>query len=134
MTIEVFGRPLWAGVLAQLDDEAGWLWLLGGLVLVGFSVVIAIILFNYGKLWLQAFMSNARVRIIELIGMSLRQVNTRVIVEAKIMAMQAGVGTDPETGITTRRLRSRFRPGRSDRSRRSRRSRRRPHKRLPESH
>ena len=111
MTSDLFGKPHSGVVLAQIDDQAGWLWLLGGLLLVGLSVVLAIILFNYGKLWLQAFMSNARVRIIELIGMSLRQVNTRVIVEAKIMAMQAGVGTDPETGITTRRLEAHYLAG-----------------------
>ena len=46
-----------------------------------------------------------------LIGMSFRQVNARVIVQAKIMAMQAGVGTDPTTGITTRRLEAHYLAG-----------------------
>ena len=41
----------------------------------------------------------------------LRQVNARTIVEAKIMAMQAGVGTDPDTGITTRRLEAHYLAG-----------------------
>jgi uncharacterized protein YqfA (UPF0365 family) len=43
--------------------------------------------------------------------MSLRQVHARTIVEAKIMAMQAGVGTDPHTGITTRRLEAHYLAG-----------------------
>src|SRR5262245_60727919 len=43
--------------------------------------------------------------------MSLRQVHARTIVEAKIMAMQAGVGTDPQTGITTRRLEAHYLAG-----------------------
>ena len=105
--------PTLAVLLAQIEEarESGWVWLIGGLLLIGLSVVVAIILFSYGKLWLQAFMSNARVRIIELIGMSLRQVSSRVIVEAKIMAMQAGVGTDPQTGITTRRLEAHYLAG-----------------------
>jgi uncharacterized protein YqfA (UPF0365 family) len=56
-------------------------------------------------------MSNARVSMFSLIGMSLRQVHARTIVEAKIMAMQAGVGTDPATGITTRRLEAHYLAG-----------------------
>ena len=43
--------------------------------------------------------------------MSLRQVNARVIVQGKIMAMQAGVGSDPHTGITTRRLEAHYLAG-----------------------
>ena len=72
---------------------------------------LALVVFSYGKLWLQAFMSNARVSLLSLIGMSLRQVHARTIVEAKIMAMQAGVGTDPQTGITTRRLEAHYLAG-----------------------
>jgi uncharacterized protein YqfA (UPF0365 family) len=75
------------------------------------AFVMALVLFNYGKLWLQAFMSNARVSMLSLIGMSFRQVHARSIVEAKIMAMQAGVGTDPQTGITTRRLEAHYLAG-----------------------
>ena len=73
--------------------------------------VFALLVFSYGKLWLQAFVSNARVSFLSLIGMSLRQVHARTIVDAKIMAMQAGVGTDPHTGITTRRLEAHYLAG-----------------------
>ncbi len=62
----------------------------------------------YGKLWFRAYMSNARVSIFSLVGMTFRQVNARTIVDAKIMAMQAGVGTDPNTGITTSRLEAHY--------------------------
>jgi uncharacterized protein YqfA (UPF0365 family) len=79
------------------------------ILLVGF--VLVLLVFSYGKLWLQAFVSNAYVGIFSLIGMSLRQVHARTIVEAKIMAMQAGVGTDPDTGITTRRLEAHYLAG-----------------------
>jgi uncharacterized protein YqfA (UPF0365 family) len=74
-------------------------------------VVIALVLISFGNLWLQAFMSNARVSFFNLVGMYLRQVHPRTIVEAKIMAMQAGVGTDPDTGITTRRLEAHYLAG-----------------------
>jgi uncharacterized protein YqfA (UPF0365 family) len=104
-------------LLAQVEDEP---LAEGGqaiLVLVGIGIVliigfvIAIVAFNYGKLWVQALMSNARVSLLSLIGMSFRQVHARTIVEAKIMAMQAGVGTDPTTGITTRRLEAHYLAG-----------------------
>jgi uncharacterized protein YqfA (UPF0365 family) len=106
-------RAVW--LLAQFgdpDNPGANGWLIFGIIaglLVG--IVMTIVIVNYGKLWLQAYMSNARVSILSLVGMSLRQVNARVIVEAKIMAMQAGVGTDPTTGITTRRLEAHYLAG-----------------------
>ena len=65
----------------------------------------------YGNLWFQAYMSNARVSLLSLIGMTLRQVDARVIVRSKIMAMQAGLGNDPTTGITTRRIEAHYLAG-----------------------
>jgi uncharacterized protein YqfA (UPF0365 family) len=56
-------------------------------------------------------MSNARVSMLSLVGMSLRQVNARVIVQSKIMAMQAGIANDPSAGITTRRLEAHYLAG-----------------------
>jgi uncharacterized protein YqfA (UPF0365 family) len=56
-------------------------------------------------------MSNARISMLSLVAMSLRQVNARVILQGKIMALQAGVGNDPQTGITTRRLEAHYLAG-----------------------
>jgi uncharacterized protein YqfA (UPF0365 family) len=101
---------------ADLDAPAakssyGLLYLVGlALVLIA-GFVLAIVLFSYGKLFVQALMSNAYVSLLSLVGMSLRQVHARTIVEAKIMAMQAGVGGDPHTGITTRRLEAHYLAG-----------------------
>jgi uncharacterized protein YqfA (UPF0365 family) len=75
-----------------------------------FLIAMAVVL-NFGGLWIRAYTSNARVSFFELIGMKLRQVNAGTIVDAKIMAMQAGVGTDPETGITTKRLEAHYLAG-----------------------
>ena len=80
-------------------------------ILVVFLFILGIAVIKYFKLWLQAYMSNARVSMIDLIGMGLRQVNARTVVEGKIMAMQAGVGTDPQTGITTKRLEAHYLAG-----------------------
>ncbi len=78
-------------------------------ILIGL-VIMAVVL-NFGGLWLRAYTSNARVSFFELIGMKLRQVNASTIVDGKIMATQAGVGNDPETGITTKRLEAHYLAG-----------------------
>jgi uncharacterized protein YqfA (UPF0365 family) len=75
------------------------------------GLILFLLVAKYFKLWLQAFMSNAQVSMLSLIGMGLRQVNSRVIVESKIMAMQSGIGTDPNSGITTRRLEAHYLAG-----------------------
>jgi uncharacterized protein YqfA (UPF0365 family) len=79
------------------------------IIVLVFAFLVAII--AYGKLWFQAYMSNARVSLLSLVGMSLRQVNARQIVTAKIMAMQSGIGSDPRSGITTRRLEAHYLAG-----------------------
>ncbi len=93
-------------------QETTQLLLLGLLIALGLLVLVFFIFFaRYFSLWLQAYMSNAHVDPLSLIFMGLRQVNARTIVDGKIMAMQAGVGTDPETGVTTRRLEAHFLAG-----------------------
>src|SRR5439155_25357322 len=62
----------------------------------------------YGKLWFQAYMSSADVSILSLIGMGFRQVNSRVIVQAKIMAAQAGLDINRRNGISTKRLEAHY--------------------------
>ncbi|MAT70610.1 MAG: hypothetical protein CMJ58_13915 [Planctomycetaceae bacterium] len=91
----------------------GWqiMWGVAAVVAVLILLVLAMLLFNVLGLWIRAYTSNARVSPFDLIGMRLRQVNAATIVDAKIMAMQAGVGTDPETGITTRRLEAHYLAG-----------------------
>src|SRR5215471_17591408 len=99
-------------ILAQFDklpDNVG-LYAVGGAFAFFFLIFLLLIL-TYGKLWFQAYMSNARVSLLSLVGMSLRKVDARVIIQAKIMALQAGVGTDPHTGITTRRLEAHYLAG-----------------------
>ncbi len=104
----------WPFVIAQgfnPNTDIKWPWLLvGGIAAIAIFMFMVAML-AYGKLWFQAYMSNARVSMLSLIGMSLRQVNARVILQAKIMALQAGVGSDPTTGITTRRLEAHYLAG-----------------------
>ena len=77
------------------------------LVLGLVALTMLLLIFNYGQLWFQAFWSKAPVRFLELLGMSLRKVNARTIVQARIMAVQAGLGSD----ITARRLEAHYLAG-----------------------
>jgi uncharacterized protein YqfA (UPF0365 family) len=95
---------------ADLDANSAVL-VLGAFILAILAIAILFIVMIYGSLWFQAYMSNARVSLFSLIGMTLRQVDARVIVRSKIMAMQAGTGNDPATGITTRRLEAHYLAG-----------------------
>jgi uncharacterized protein YqfA (UPF0365 family) len=106
----------WPELLAQapganpLESIRLSILIFGGLLVI-FFFMFAMAVLTYGRLWFQAYMSNARVSLMSLIGMSLRQVNSRVILQGKIMALQAGVGSDPTTGITTRRLEAHYLAG-----------------------
>ncbi len=74
---------------------------------VGVAVVVLVfVVLKYGNLWFRAYMSNAHVSILSLIGMSLRKVNAPLIVDARIMAVQAGL-----RDITTRRLEAHYLAG-----------------------
>jgi uncharacterized protein YqfA (UPF0365 family) len=86
--------------------------IVGAGAIVGLFGIFVIILFlMFGALWFQAWMSSANIRMMSLIGMSLRQVDARVIVRAKITAVQAGIGNERETGITTKRLEAHYLAG-----------------------
>ena len=60
-------------------------------IVVLFLLIVLVIFLSFFKLWLQALMSKASVRLFELVGMSLRKVNPRVIVLSKIRAVKAGL-------------------------------------------
>ena len=71
------------------------------------ALTMLLLLFNYGQLWFQAYWSKAAVTFMELVGMTLRKVSARTIVQAKIMATQAGLGHD----INCRRLEAHYLAG-----------------------
>ncbi|WP_010587516.1 flotillin-like protein FloA [Schlesneria paludicola] len=80
------------------------------IVLVGFAVLVMVIFLAviaaYFKLWLRAFVTRARIGPFALLWMSLRKVNPTAIVDAKIMAVQAGL-----RDITTNRLEAHYLAG-----------------------
>ena len=81
------------------------------LVVAILLLVFLIVLFAYGKLWFQAYMSGADVSIPSLVGMGFRKVSPSVIVNAKIMAAQAGLDIGRERGISTSRLEAHYLAG-----------------------
>jgi uncharacterized protein YqfA (UPF0365 family) len=80
----------------------------GLLVILGLvALVMLTLVFNYGQLWFQAYWSKAPISFGELLGMSLRKVNARTIVQARIMAVQAGLGRE----ISSRKLEAHYLAG-----------------------
>ncbi|MCA9107788.1 MAG: flotillin-like protein FloA [Planctomycetales bacterium] len=79
------------------------------LFLVGLGFVFALL--KYGNLWLQAFLSKADITLLSLIGMGFRQVKPEVIVQAKVMAVQAGLDINRRTGMSTTRLEAHYLAG-----------------------
>ncbi len=78
--------------LAQ-PDGFSWNYIFWPLAIV-LGIVLLIIfamLFQYVGLWLQAWLSGARVGLLELIFMRFRKVNPSVIVNSRIMAVKAGL-------------------------------------------
>jgi len=101
-------------LLAQ--DNSLWaewgVWIvIAAVIVIPFAILGGVILFFFFPIWFQARMSSANVSMFSLVGMSLRQVNSRVIVQGKIMATQAGLGRERETGVTTRRLEAHYLAG-----------------------
>lgn len=58
------------------------------------GLVFAILLFNFLGLWIQALFSGAQISLFAMMGMRIRKVNPRLIVNAKIMAVKAGLTLD----------------------------------------
>lgn len=91
-------------------NAGGQIWQMLVVVAIGFVVlllVIALAVFAaYFKLWLRAFVTRARIGPFALLFMSLRKVNPTAIVDAKIMAVQAGL-----RDITTDRLEAHYLAG-----------------------
>jgi uncharacterized protein YqfA (UPF0365 family) len=86
-------------------------WLVGVLALIVFAAVAAAIVLNYGGVWFRAYMSSANISLLSLIGMSFRRVDNRIIVQGKIMSVQAGIGAEKDTAVTTRRLEAHYLAG-----------------------
>ena len=64
-------------------------WVIGALIFV--AVFTGIFLLKFINLYIQAYLSKAKIGILNLVGMQLRKVNPTVIVRAVVMGVQAGI-------------------------------------------
>ena len=74
-----------------------------------FGILFIAVFTRYFRLWIQSKMTRAGIGIFDLLAMTFRKVDPRVIVRAKIMATQAGMG-EPE-GLSTRALEAHYLAG-----------------------
>lgn len=94
-----------------MQASVGSIKIVGAILGIVFLVSIGFLLFFYGSLWFQGYMSGAQVSLLSLVGMSLRKVNARLIMQAKIMLKQAGLPISGPQGISTRRLEAHYLAG-----------------------
>jgi uncharacterized protein YqfA (UPF0365 family) len=83
-------------LFAQLKNESFWTgqspWVLVGLgILLILGLFFVIIFFSFLRLWIQCFLTGAKIGIWDLVGMKLRNVDYGMIVRQKIALVQAGV-------------------------------------------
>lgn len=95
------------------NTERIWNFVYIGLIILAGAIVLGIgaAFLAYGKLWFQAFASGADVTLMSLVGMGFRQVRPGVVVNAKIMAAQAGLDINRRAGISTQRLEAHYLAG-----------------------
>ncbi len=62
-------------------------WIVAAIILGGLLVVVS----RYFSLWLQAYFTGTRIRLLSLVAMSLRKVDPKSIVKCRMMAVQAGL-------------------------------------------
>jgi uncharacterized protein YqfA (UPF0365 family) len=72
-----------------LNIPVGWLVFIAIMLILG--IFFLIVFFSFVRLWIQAFLTGARISIWDLIGMKLRNVDYGMIVRQKIALVQAGV-------------------------------------------
>ena len=59
-------------------------------IVIILSLVVLAIFVKYFRLWIQCVTTRAQIGIFDLLGMTFRKVNPKIIVHSKIMAVQSG--------------------------------------------
>ena len=77
---------------AQKSSDITQLLLTGAIIAgVVFAAAFGVMFLMFFNLWLRAFVTRAQISLMKLMFMKLRKVNPQIIVDAKIMAVQAGL-------------------------------------------
>jgi uncharacterized protein YqfA (UPF0365 family) len=85
---------LFIELLGQVNDVYSTLKIVGGIAIVlvlGFFFIVFAAFFG---LWIQSILTGANITLGNLLGMTFRKVNPKIIVQSKIMAVQAGFTDD----------------------------------------
>ncbi len=91
-------------ILAQQGVSGGTVaFVIGGILLALFALVIIVVVGQFISLYVQAMLSNAHVGLWEIIGMRLRKVDVRQVVYGRIRAVKAGMDI-PTNAIETHYL------------------------------
>ncbi len=93
--------PQIALLAAPTADNIPW-WLVIGAILTLVGIFMMIVFFSFVRLWIQSLLTGAKIGIMDLVGMKLRNVDYQMIVRQKIALVQAGVR------ITTEDLESHY--------------------------
>jgi len=93
--------PQIALLAAPTVDNIPW-WLVIGAILTLVGIFMMIVFFSFVRLWIQSLLTGAKIGIMDLVGMKLRNVDYQMIVRQKIALVQAGVR------ITTEDLESHY--------------------------
>lgn len=80
-----------AGPKTGFDIEKNMWWVVIGGVLLMMLLFFLVIFFSFLRLWIQCFLTGAKISIWDLVGMKLRNVDYGMIVRQKIALVQAGV-------------------------------------------
>jgi len=81
-----------------------------GLAIAGvFLLVVVLVAASYARLWIQCWLTRAKIGIADLLGMTFRKVDPRIIVRSKIMAVKAGIYDD--SGVTSGALEAHYLAG-----------------------
>jgi len=97
-------------LLAQAEGQLGQFVLIVIIFVVVIFLLVGLAVFTrFFRLWIQSKTTGAGITIFDLLGMTFRKVDSKVIVRSKIMAVQAGMGD--ETGITSKALEAHYLAG-----------------------
>ena len=79
------------GGLGDAFNRNTWMLIIGGIVCCWSASSSWSIFFSFVRLWIQCFLTGAKISIWDLVGMKLRNVDYAMIVRQKIALVQAGV-------------------------------------------
>jgi len=83
--------------LVQFAALPNGIYMIGGAILALLALIFAIVILNFGMIWIRAFTSGAPVKFSELIALRLRRIPVGMIVDARITAVKSGIEVK-ETG------------------------------------